>query len=45
VKPTRCSGRSEGLTEMDYNPLSARELFAKDSYTGPHILSMLALGG
>jgi DNA cross-link repair 1B protein len=36
VKSIRCSGRGEGLTEMDCNPLSPPKLFDKDSYTLPY---------
>nr|ACN36348.1 unknown [Zea mays] len=36
VKSIRSSGRGEGLTEMDCNPLSPPKLFDKDSYTLPY---------
>lgn len=36
VKSIKCLGRGEGLTEMDYNPLSPPKLFDKDSYALPY---------
>ncbi|KAL6614366.1 hypothetical protein ACP70R_036636 [Stipagrostis hirtigluma subsp. patula] len=35
-KPVRCKGREDGLTKMDYDPLSPPKLFEKDSYTLPY---------
>jgi DNA cross-link repair 1B protein len=36
LKSIGCLGRGEGLTEMQYNPLSPPKLFDKDSYALPY---------